>query len=168
MEAVRIAAHFFRTAEEVSRHGTDGTTTWDGKTSMGYTRLASPVSIGCSTTGSPIRTGSQDIISPRGYIGLKWIRDVQPLDTFINGIYSEHRDTAPTWSKEIFEDSPTNPEPTSTRSVGWTSCLTLSSLKVQNSWIWCFFPSTHQMNSGPSLYPLLELERWLQLAPARP
>ena len=95
------SARVFWTPEDVSRHGTDGITPCYSNTAIGSTRLSSPVNIGCSTTSFPSRTWSQDIISPREYIGPSCIRDSQPLDTFINGVYSEHRDTAPTWSKEI-------------------------------------------------------------------
>ena len=37
----------------------------------------------------------------RGSIGHQEVRDAQPLDTSINGIYAKHRDPAPTWSKTI-------------------------------------------------------------------
>ena len=100
-DVVQSAARFYRTPADLSRHGTDGTTPSDGKTNIGSARLDSPFQIGVSTTVSPSRTGSQDIISPRGSIGPQWSRYAQPLDTFINGIYSEHRDPAPTWSKVI-------------------------------------------------------------------
>ena len=95
-------AHVFRTPEDISRHGTYKTTPRDSNTALGLTRLALPVKIGCITIGSPSRTGSHYIISPRGPIGPQWSRDDQQLDTSINGIYSEHRDTVPTWSKVIF------------------------------------------------------------------
>ena len=95
------AAHFFRTPADVSRHGTDGTTPRDVSNAMGSTRLASLVRIGGSTTGSPSRTGSQDIISPRGSISPQWSRDAQPLDISNNGNYSKHRYPATTWSKVI-------------------------------------------------------------------
>ena len=78
-----------------------GTTPWDDNTDIRSTRLNDPVFIGGSTTGSPNRTGSQDVIIPRGFIVPQWGRDAQPLDTPINGIYSKHRDPAPTWSKLI-------------------------------------------------------------------
>ena len=101
MDVAQSAAHFYQTPADLSRHVTDGTTPSDGNTNIGSTRLAYPFQIGVSTTVSPSRTGSQDIISPRGSIGPQWSRYAQPLDTFINGIYSEHRDPAPTWSKAI-------------------------------------------------------------------
>ena len=94
-------AHVFWTHAEVSRHGTYGTTPRDCNTAIGSARLTSPVRIGGSNTGSPSRTGNQDIISPRGSIGTQWSRDDQPLDTSINVIYSEHRDPAPILNKVI-------------------------------------------------------------------
>ena len=69
LDAACSTARVFWTPADVSRNGTDGTTPRDGNTAIGSTRLASPVWIGGSTTGSPISTGSQDIIIPRGYIG---------------------------------------------------------------------------------------------------
>ena len=98
-DTARSTARVLQTPEDVRRNGTDRTTPWDGNTSIWSTSLASPVCIGGSNTGSPRRTGIQDIISPRGSIGTKWIRDAQPLDTYINGIYSKHRDPAPNWIK---------------------------------------------------------------------
>ena len=91
----------FRTPADISRYGTDGTNPRDGNTVIGSTRLTSPVRIGGSTTGSPSRTENQDNISPRGSICNQCIRDAQPLDTSINGIYSEHMDSAPIFRKVI-------------------------------------------------------------------
>ena len=79
-DVVQSAARFYRTPADLSRHGTDGTTPSDGKTNIGSARLESPFQIGVSTTVSPSRTGSQDIISPRGSIGPQWSRYAQPLD----------------------------------------------------------------------------------------
>ena len=95
------AAHDFRTPADVSQHVTDRSTPWEGNTPKSSTRLTSSVWIVSSNTGSPTRTGSQDIISPRGSIGPQEVRDSQPLDTSIDGIYSNHRDPAPRWSKFI-------------------------------------------------------------------
>ena len=95
------SAHVFRNFADVSRHGTGGTTPRDGNNVIGSIGLASPVRIGDSNTGSPRRTGSQYIISPRGSIGPQWSRDAQPLETSINRIYSKHRYPTPTWSKVI-------------------------------------------------------------------
>ena len=100
-DAARSATRFFRTPADVICHGMDGTTSWDGNTDIGSTRLASSVMIYGSNTGSPSKTGSQDIISPRGYIGPQWRRYAQPLGASINVIYSKYRDPAPTWSKVI-------------------------------------------------------------------
>ena len=60
-----------------------------------------PVWICGITTGFSINTGNIDIISPRGSIGPQWIRDADPLDNSINGIYSEHKDLVPIFSKVI-------------------------------------------------------------------
>ena len=100
-DAARSASCVSQTPTYVIRNVMGGTTPRDGNTVMGSTRLDSPVRIGGNTTGSPSRTGSQDIISLRVSIGLQWSRYAQPLDTYINGIYSEHRDPVPIWSKEI-------------------------------------------------------------------
>ena len=143
MDVARSAAHVFRTPANVSRHSTYGTTTWDGKTAVGSTRLTSPVLIGDSTTGSPSRTGNQDIISTRVSIGNQWIWDAQPLDTSINGIYSEHRDPAPIFGKVIGRKITDE----SSADVN-LRCRTPSSPKVQTSLIWGYRPSTHRMNSG--------------------
>ena len=101
IDAARSAAHVFQTPEDVIRNGTDKTTPLEDNPAIGSTRLTSPIRIGVSTTGSPSRTGRQDIRSPREYIGPQWIRDAQPLDTSINGIYSNYRDPAPIFSKVI-------------------------------------------------------------------
>ena len=93
------ALHVFRNPADVSRNGTDGPTPQEGNTAIGSTRLTSPVQIGGITTIYPSRTGRQDIISPRGSIGPQEVRDAQPLEISINGIYSKHRDPAPTCSK---------------------------------------------------------------------
>ena len=100
-DAARSAAHVLRTPTDVSRHGTDGTTPWDRNTAIWSTRLTNPVWIGGSNTGSPSRTGSQYIIIPRGSIGPQWIRDAQPLNTSINGIYSKNMGPSPTWIKVV-------------------------------------------------------------------
>ena len=55
--------------------------------------------IGGGTTVSPNRTGTKDIISPRGSIGTQEVREAQPFHTSINGIYAKLRDPVPTWSK---------------------------------------------------------------------
>ena len=68
---------------------------------IGSTRLTSPVWNGGNTTGSPSRTGNQDIIISRGSISPQWSRDAWPLYTSINGINSKHRDPAPIFSKVI-------------------------------------------------------------------
>ena len=101
IDAARSAVCVLRNLADVMRHGMDRTTPQDRNTAIGSTTLASTVRIGGSTTGSPISTGNQDIISPRGSNGAQWSREAQPLDTFINGICSKHRDTVPTWSKAI-------------------------------------------------------------------
>ena len=101
MDTVHSPAHVFQTPANVNRHGTYRTTPRDGNTDIESTRLYCPVRIGGSTTGSPSSTGSQYIISPRGSIGTQWSRNDQPFYTSINGIYSKHRDPAPTCSKLI-------------------------------------------------------------------
>ena len=63
--------------------------------------LTTPVRIGAGPLVYPTRIGSKDIGSPRGSIGTQEVRDVQPLDSSINRIYTEHRDPAPNWSKII-------------------------------------------------------------------
>ena len=45
--------------------------------------------------------GSQEIGSPSGSIGPQEVRDVQPLDTPINVIYTKHREPAQNFSKVI-------------------------------------------------------------------
>ena len=67
-DAERSTTYDFWTPDDVIRHGTDGTNPRDVNTVIGSTRLALPVRIGGSTTGSQIRTWSQYIISPRGFI----------------------------------------------------------------------------------------------------
>ena len=100
-DAARSAAHIFWNPTDIRWNSTDGTTPRERNTAIGSNRLTTPVRIGGGTTGSPIRTGRKDIISLRGSIGPQWSRDAQPLDTYINGIYYEHRDPAPTWSEVI-------------------------------------------------------------------
>ena len=100
-DLARSTAHVFRTPADTSWHGMDGTTPRDGNPTIGSIRLTSPVRIGGSNICYSSRTGNQYIINPRGSIGPQWIRDDQPLDTSINGNYSEHRDPAPIFSKLI-------------------------------------------------------------------
>ena len=64
-DASRRAAYLYRNPTDVSWQGKDRTTPQDGNTDIGSTRSDSLVRIGGSTTGSPTRTGIQDIISPR-------------------------------------------------------------------------------------------------------
>ena len=100
-DAERSGARILLTSADVRRTDIDGKSPRDYNTSIRPPRLTSPVMIVGGTTVYPTSSGSQDIISPKGSIGPQEVRDSQPLDTSIHGIYAEHMDPAPTWSKLI-------------------------------------------------------------------
>ena len=120
---------------------------WEGKNSMRSPRLNYTVLIGGGTTVYPIITGSQEIFSPKGPTGSVEFRNNQISNTSINGNWTKNGDPTPTFCT-----------PTSTCVVRQTSRVIPPETKAQTSWIWGFWPSTHQMNSGPLVPPLPELE----------
>ena len=83
----------------VNWKGTDRTIRWDGKTVRMVERLTPPFRVGSGPSISPTRMGSQDIGSPSGSIGSQEVRDAQPLDTSIHGIYAKNGFPAQTFSK---------------------------------------------------------------------
>ena len=116
-DAARSAARVFRTPADISRHGTDRTTPQDGNTDIGSTRLYSPVRIGGSTTGSPIRTGSQ-ILSVQG--GPSVLSGAgTPNHWTLPLMYSKHRYPEPTLSKVIGHKF-TNKSSADINSLCWT------------------------------------------------
>ena len=60
--------------------------------------MTTPVRIGVAPSVSPTRMGSQEIGSPSGSIGPQEVRDAQPFENSINGIYTKHKNPAPTFS----------------------------------------------------------------------
>ena len=81
--------------------GRDSTTTRDGNTYISPPRLNYPVLIGGGITVSPTRTGSQNIVSPKGRTGSVEVRDAQIFNTSINGNLTNNGDPTPTFSKVI-------------------------------------------------------------------
>ena len=63
--------------------------------------MNSPVLIGCGTTISATRTGSQGIGGPKGHTGPVELRNAQILHTSIHGYFSENGYPAPTFNKVI-------------------------------------------------------------------
>ena len=78
--------HVFWTPSDVSRNDMDGTTLKDGNTPIRSPRFTSPVLIGGGTTISPTRTGSQEIIRPKGPTGYVEVRNTEMFNTPMNGI----------------------------------------------------------------------------------
>ena len=60
----------------------------DGNTVGMRPKLTNPVQIVDGPLVSPTRMSSQDNGSPRGSIGPQEVREAQPLDTSVNGIYN--------------------------------------------------------------------------------
>ena len=100
-DAAHSGARVFRTPRGVSRTGRDGTTPWDGNTSKRSLMFNYLVLIGGGTTVSPNRTGSQEIISPKGPTGPVEVRNAQIFHTSIHGDLTKNGDPKPTLSKVI-------------------------------------------------------------------
>ena len=98
-DAARSGARIFKDAMVVNCKDTYRTIQRDGNNSGMPPILTTQVQIGAGTSVYLTRMGSQDIDSPSGSIGPQEVRDAQPLDTSIIGIYAEHMEPAPTWSK---------------------------------------------------------------------
>ena len=100
-DVARSGAHVFQDPTVVNWNNTDGTIPRERNTSGSPPIFTTPVRIGGGPSVSPTRTGRQDIGSPSGTIGPVEVRNAQPLHTSINGIYDEHREPAPNFSKVI-------------------------------------------------------------------
>ena len=98
-DAARSAARVFKYPPVVNWKDKHGMIPRDVNTATMPPRATTPVRIGAGTLVYPTRMGIQDIGSPRRSIGPQEVRNAEPLHTSINGIYSKHRDPAPTWSK---------------------------------------------------------------------
>ena len=85
---------------------------WDRKNPIRYPRLNLPVLIGGGTTVYSTRTGSQEIITPKGPTGSVEVRNAQPFHTYTNGNSANNGDPTPTFIKvivrELSDDSSTN------------------------------------------------------------
>ena len=117
-DAARSGALFLQTPGDVSRMGRDGTTPRDGNTSIRSSRLNSPVLIGGGTAISPMRTGIQDIGSPKELTGSVEFRNAQIFNTSINGNSAKNGDLRPLSVKKLNNNSPMTPSLTSTCAVG--------------------------------------------------
>ena len=106
---VRSGAHVLQNPADVIRTDTDETIPRDGNTSISYPRFSYTVLIGGGTTVSPTRTGSQEIISPKGPTSSVEVRNAQPFHTSINGNYAKDGDSTPTViGRELSNDSSAN------------------------------------------------------------
>ena len=101
MDAARSGTRVSKDPTVVYWKETDGTIPWDGNTVGMVERLTNTICIGAGPSVSPTNMGSQEIGSPSGSIGPQEVRDVQPLDTPINVIYTKHREPAQNFSKVI-------------------------------------------------------------------
>ena len=81
--------------------GREGTTSWDGNTSISSPRFKNPVLIGVGTAISPTRTGSQEIGSPKGPTGPVEVRNAQIFHTFITGNLTNNGDPMTTFRELI-------------------------------------------------------------------
>ena len=126
---------------------------WERNTVRIPPRATTPVRIGTRPSVSPNSIRSQEIESPRRSIVPQEVSNSKPLYTPINGIYSQHRDPTPTWSKVIgskFSNKSSDDVYPHCRMN--LACDTAS-------WIWGCRPSTQPMNLVTSSSPLTELAR---------
>ena len=101
MNEVCSSARILRTPREhVSSRGRYGTTLRDRNFSI---PRKGTVLIG-GTTAYPTKMGIQEIVNPHGYTGSMEIRDIQILDTSIDGNLAENGDYAPIFSQLIGQD----------------------------------------------------------------
>ena len=163
-DAACSAARVFRTPVEVNHNDTYRNTPRNGKTSVRSTRLTYPVRIGGSTTIYPTRTEIQEIISPRGSINPPEVRDAQPLDTSINGIYTKNKYPAPTCNKVIGRKFSNNSS-TNVYSLCRMNLTRDTVLTESPNFMNIGLLSVHTLDElGSLLSPLPELERQ-QMAP---
>ena len=99
--AAHSGARISWTPGDVIRMSRDGTTTWDGNPSLRPPRLNYPVLIGAGTTIFPARTGSQDIVIPKGPTGTVEVRNTQIFHTSIHGDFTNNGYPTLTFSKVI-------------------------------------------------------------------
>ena len=100
-DAARSGARVFRTPVGVSRTDRDGKNPRGGNNSIRSPRLTSPVMIDGGSTVSPTRTGSQDIIIPKGPTGSVEVRNARILNTSVNGNSAQKGDPTPNFNKLI-------------------------------------------------------------------
>ena len=117
-DVARSGVRIFKDPTVVNWKDTDRTIPRDGNTVRMLPILTTPVWIGSEASVSPTDTISQEIGSPSGSIGPQEVRDAQPLDTSINGIYVKHRDPATIGVRQSVANYPTNTSTKSTRAVG--------------------------------------------------
>ena len=119
-------------------------------------RLTNPVQIGSRPSVSPTRMESQYIGSLRESIGPQEVRDAQPLGTSINGIYSKHRDPAPTWINVIGHKFCNEPS-----AEVYSRCEIPNIMNLGLS----FVHTSDELGSYPH-YHNQKVYRWVQLDPA--
>ena len=97
----RSGAHIFRNPRKISRTGRDDSTSRDINTVVVTVRLNTPIPSSDITSISPVKTGTQEIISPRRSITAKKARKAEPLDLPINGFSAINEHSTPIFSKVI-------------------------------------------------------------------
>ena len=91
----------FQTPGKVRRKGRDGSKPRDVNSTEANANLNPPTPSSNSTSISPIRTGTQDIISPSHSIITKKGRNAEPLDAPINVFLAVNRHSTSIFSKLI-------------------------------------------------------------------
>ena len=100
-DAMRSGARIFWTLREVRRTVRDGFMPRDVNTVVATSRLTLQSSNFISTSDSPMRTGTQDIVSPRRSIIPQESRNAEPLEAPINQFPDVHGHPTPIFSKVI-------------------------------------------------------------------
>ena len=95
-DAARSGALVFQDPTVVNQKDMDGKIPPDRNTIVIHHRSTTPVRMGNLPLVSPTSISSQDIEIPRRSIGPKEVRNVEPLDISINGIFFEYKGPAPT------------------------------------------------------------------------
>ena len=99
-DAAHSSAHVLRTPGEIFRRGRDSTTSHDYNNFISPPRLNSPVLIDGGTTIFQTRTGSQDIVIPKGPTGSVEVKNTQRFNTSNNGNLDKNRDSTPIFNKK--------------------------------------------------------------------
>ena len=120
--------------------------------------ITTQVWTGTGSSAPLISIGIQNIDGPRRSIITQKVRNTDPLNTSINRITAKHRDLTPSWSKVIGSKTSTNKSANvyGRGRMNFASDTVLS--ESPNFMDFGLSSVKKPMNSGPSLYPLPQLE----------